>query len=82
MHQSIDLTRPRPGFNALLVACSPGGGGGGFNKMSVNRGHGAAHTARAITGSGDNSRDLTRRTEGRTIAKVMGGVGKKSGEGG
>ena len=36
-------------------------------------------TARAITGSGDNSRDLTRRTEGRTIGKVM---GKKSGKGG
>ena len=44
--------------------------------MSVNRGHGAAYTTRAITGSGDKSRDLTRRTEGRTIAKVMGGVGK------
>ena len=39
-------------------------------------------TARAITGSGDNSRDLTRRTEGRTVGKVIGGVGKKSGKGG
>ena len=28
-------------------------------------------------GSGDNSQDLTRRTEGRTIRKVMGGVEKK-----
>ena len=33
-------------------------------------------TARAITDSGDNSRDLTRKTEGQAIRKVMGGVGK------
>ena len=33
-----------------------------------------------ITGSGNNSRDLTQRTEGRTITKVMGGVGKKQGK--
>ena len=96
MHQSIetpaprtpghsgDLTRPKPGFNALLMACRPRGGGGGLNKMSVNRGRGGGGdlTVRAITGSGDNSRDLTRRTKGLTIGKVIGGVRKKSGKGG
>ena len=67
--QSFDVTRPRPGFKALLFACRhPGGGEGrGFNKMSVNRSHGAAHIARAIKGSVDKSRDLTRRTEWWTI---------------
>ena len=34
-------------------------------------------TVRAITGSGDSSRDLTRRTEGRNIGKVMDGESKK-----
>ena len=29
-------------------------------------------------GSGDNSRDLARRTEGRTIRNVMGGMEKKN----
>ena len=51
--------------------------------MSVNPGPwGGDLTARVIAGRGDNSRDLTRKTEGRTIGKVMGGVGKKSGKGG
>ena len=48
MHQSIEtpvprapghsegLTRPKPGFNALLTARRPRGGGA-FNKMSVNQ---------------------------------------------
>ena len=86
MHQSLEtpaprvsghsggLTRPKPGFNALLTARRP---------------RGAVHLTKCLyTGamewwfnstcnhppSRDNSRNLTRRTEGRTIRKVMGGM--------
>ena len=65
------LTRPKPGFNALLMACRPRG-------VCKPGPWGGDLTAHGITGSGDSSRDLTRKTEGRAITKVMGGDGKKS----
>ena len=49
--------------------------------MSVNWGRRCGDlTGRTITGSENNSLDLTQRTEGRTITKVMGGVEKKRGK--
>lgn len=75
---SDGLTRLQPGFSALLlVTARCPQKAVDHNKTSVNRGRGAKLIARAITGSGDNSRDLTWSTKARTVRKVM-RDGKKS----